>query len=410
MAPETDRPLDMANDGDAQPQILVVGDPFFLARHRPLVDALRQRLGAEAVDELPIRGGSTVPKAAYFARSLLLGRLWPPTRATMRDRLQRFSKEPASFTRTSRSAARRISDFRPSPRLVLQLFSMSSPATSKPALPYAYYLDMTMALVRRHWPQWAAFDSESRYERWIALEGESYRGAERIFTFTEAARRSVIDDYGAQPERVVAVGAAGHYKNVAEGERGYGNRTIVFNGSEFERKGGDRVLSAFRLVRERYADATLTVVAHAGLAREPGLRSLGNVPRADLIELFDSTDIVLAPTRLDALPGFVLEAMSRGVVPVLSDSVAMREIVVDGIEGYVGSPATPELLADRVCALFADEERLRSFGKAARARVGRDWNWNAVADKMLASLAEGAILQAANPRKSPPERAISSVG
>ncbi len=381
-----------------QPHVLVVGDPFFLARHRPLVDALRDRLGPDGVDELPVRDVSVVPKAAYFARAMLLGRLWPPTRATMRDRLQRFSKEPDTFSRTSRLAARRIAEYRPTPSLVLQLFSMSSPATPQAPRPYAYYLDMTMALVRRHWPPWAAFDSESRYDEWLALEGASYRGAERIFTFTEAARRSVIDDYGAQPERVVAVGAAGHYQNVAVGERAYGNRTIVFNGSEFERKGGDRVLGAFRLVRERYPDATLTVVAHAGLAPEPGLRSLGNVPRSELITLFDTTDVVLAPTRFDALPGFVLEAMSRGVVPVLSDSPPMSEVVVDGVEGYVVSPPTPEQLAGRVCTLFADEVRLRSFGNAARNRVECDWNWDAVAGKMLASLAEGAIPQAANPR------------
>ena len=380
------------------PHVLVVGDPFFLARHRPLIGALQERLGDEAVSELAIKDTSLVPKALYFARALLLGRLWPPTRPTLRNRLQRFKKEPATFSRTSRSAARRIADFRPAPSLVLQLFSMSSPATLNPPYPYAHYLDMTMALVRRHWPQWAAFDSENLYREWLALEGASYRGAERVFTFTEAARRSVIDDYGAQPERVVAVGAAGHYETVATGERAYGNHTIVFNGSEFERKGGDRVLAAFRLVRARYPDASLTVVAHSGLAPEPGLRSLGNVSRAALITLFDATDIVLAPTRLDALPGFVLEAMSRGVAPVLSDSPSSSEIIIDGIEGYVVAPPTPELLAERVCTLFADAERLRSFGSAARARVERDWNWRAVADKMLASLAEGAILQAANPR------------
>jgi glycogen(starch) synthase len=374
--------------------LLIVGDPFFLARHRPLIDALRKRLGAEAVDELPIQDAAVVAKASYFARALLLGRLWPPTRATVRERLQRFSKEPKTFARKSRLAARRIAQHRPAPGLVLQLFSMSSPVTETSSLPYAYYLDMTMALVRRQWPPWAAFDSETRYEEWIALEGASYRGAERVFTFSEAARRSVIDDYGAQAERVVAVGAAGHYQAARTGERNYGNRSIIFNGSEFERKGGDRVIAAFRLVRERYPDATLTVVAYAGLAPEPGLRPLGNVARADLIELFDTTDVVLAPTRLDALPGFVLEAMSRGVVPVLSDSPPMAEIVVHGSEGYVVSPPSPERLAAFVCDLFADGALLRAFGNAARARVLRDWNWDAVADAMVASLndAMGASL------------------
>ena len=187
--------------------MLVVGDPFFLARHRPLVEALRARLGD--VVELPVYERALVPKAAYLTRALLAGQLWPPQRRTIRSALQRFDKEPTTFSRISRLAARSIAAIEPAPRMVLQFFSMSSPANALAPLPYAHYIDMTMAQVRRAWPPWAPFHSESRYARWLALEGASYRGAERVFTFSEATRRSVIEDYRALPERVVAVGAAG---------------------------------------------------------------------------------------------------------------------------------------------------------------------------------------------------------
>ena len=196
-------------------------------------------------------------------------------------------------------------------------------------------------------------------------------------------------------------GAAGHYEAAASGERAYGNRSIVFNGSDFARKGGDRVLAAFRLVRERFPDATLTIVA-ADVPAEPGVTVSGNLGRPELFALFDRTDIVLAPTRLDILPGFVLEAMSRGVVPILSDAASMDEIVTSGCDGYIASPPTPEMLADYVGKLFSDDALLRAFGDAARARIVRDWNWEAVAGAMVASLnaspPEGALPDAANPR------------
>ena len=383
-------------------RIAVAGDPFFLARHRPLIAALAAR--SERLDEIAVRERAILPKLLYLCAALARGRLWPPGKPALRASLQRFRKEPATFDRLSRRAALRLADI-PCDEFVLQLFSMSSPVTPERPRRYAHYIDLTMAQVRRAWPPWAPFETDERYRAWLAREGSTYRNAERVFTFSEATRRSVIADYGARPERVVTVGAAGHYDVAATGVRTYGSRSIVFNGSDFERKGGDRVLAAFRLIRERYADASLTIVATHDVAAEPGVRIAGTLARRQLFELFAAADIVLAPTRLDSLAGFVLEAMSRGVVPVLSDAEAMDELVANGIEGCVVSPPTPENLANHVSALFEDPARLEAYGRAAKERVVRDFNWDAVAARILASLAQGSPSAAANPAESPSARA-----
>jgi glycosyltransferase involved in cell wall biosynthesis len=369
-------------------RLLVVGDPFFLSRHRPLTEALARRL--TAVREIPIAEGRSVREAAYLGARLASGRLWPPTRANLGVARQRFRKEPSTFSRLSRLAATTLAKERDD-EFVLQIFSMFSPAPSDGAYPYAHYLDMTMAQVRRRWPAWAPFDRERDYAAWIALEGASYRGAARVFTFSEAARRSAIDDYGVDPARAIAVGAAGNYREAGASARTYGNRTLIFNGSEFERKGGDRVLAAFRLVRERFPDAELTVVAHSDIVEEPGVRDAGRLPPGELFDRFDRTDVVLAPTRHDAFPGFVLEAMSRGVVAVLSDAEPMHEIVTDGKDGYVVSPPTPDRLAARVIELFERPELLRELGAAGRERVVREFNWDAVAARMIDSLARDGL-------------------
>jgi glycosyltransferase involved in cell wall biosynthesis len=370
-------------------RLLVVGDPFFLSRHRPLTEALAKRLAT--VREVPIAEGWSVREMAYLGTRFAAGRLWPPTRAKLSAARQRFRKEPSSFSRLSQRAAATLAKER-DPAFVVQLFSMSSPATAGARHPYAHYVDMTMAQVRRAWPLWAPFDRERDYDAWIACEGASYRGAARVFTFSEATRRSAIDDYGADPARVVSVGAAGHYRDVGSEARGYGNRTIVFNGSDFERKGGDRALAAFRIVRERFPDATLTIVAHSGIANEPGVREAGRLSRAELFDLFDRTDVLLAPSRLDVFPGFVLEAISRGVVAVLSDAESMDEIVTDGRDGAIVSPPTPENLAARTIALFENVDELRALGAAGRERVVREWNWDAVAERMVASLARDGLV------------------
>jgi glycosyltransferase involved in cell wall biosynthesis len=370
-------------------RLLVVGDPFFLSRHRPLTEALARRLAM--VREVPIAEGRTFREAAYLAQRFAAGRLWPLTRENLGEARQRFRKKPSSFDRISRLTAATIAKERDR-AFVLQLFSMSTPVTVDAPFPYAHYIDMTMAQVRRAWPRWAPFDRERDYDAWIAREGGTYRGAARVFTFSDAARRSVINDYGADPNRVVMVGAAGTFRETGPSMRDYGNRTLVFNGSEFDRKGGDRVLAALRIVRERFPDATLTIVASSGAIDEPGVRCLGSLPRDQLFDLFDRTDVLLAPTRHDAFPGFVLESMSRGVVAVLSDAETMCEIVIDGRDGYVVSPPTPERLAARVIELFEDVDLLRELGTAGRDRIVRDWNWDAVAARMIDSLARDALV------------------
>ncbi len=370
-----------ASDG---PRLLVVGDPFFLDRHRPLIVALRGHFGI--VDELAVRDPAPLPRALAGLAALVRGELRPPLRPALRALRDRFEKRPATFARKSRATARRIAALSPAPDVVLQLFGMSSPrapgATS--AVPYAHYSDFTMALAARDWPAWAPYHNPAALERWEALEGESYRGAVRAFGFAASTVASFVADYGVAPERAVAVGAAGRYETVGA-TRAYGSRRIIFNGSDFARKGGDLALAAFRLVRERVPDAALAVVGTGALPAEPGLEACGPVPRAEVFALLDGADVVLAPARADMLPGFVSEAMSRGCVPVVSDRPGVADAVRDGEEGFV-VPLEATAIAAAVMRVLDDPGLAARLGSGARARVERDWNWTAVAAKIATEL------------------------
>jgi glycosyltransferase involved in cell wall biosynthesis len=362
-------------------RLAVTGNPFFLARHRQLTAAMRKHI-ADVV-EVPVEK-SVFEKMKWLVQDGISGRIRLPLRQSIKMRMQAFAKQPSTFQELSALTATQIKTSNPTPELVLQLFSMSSPAGAA-GVPYAHYIDITMAMAKRAWPEWAPFESDSEYGKWLELEGATYRRAERVFTFSEATRRSVIQDYGASASRVLTVGAAGHYDGASRQPRRYGNRAIIFNGSDFDRKGGDRVLAAFEIVRQRFPDASLTVVGCAAVKEYPGVRFEGKITRQHLFSLFDESDVVLAPTRLDVLPGFVLEAMSRGVVPVLSDADSMSEIITDGLEGHIVSPPVPALLADRICTLFGRNDRLSAMGAAARTRVTRSWNWDTVAQSMITS-------------------------
>jgi glycogen(starch) synthase len=364
-------------------RIAVVGEPFFLDRHAGLLEALRKRV--RAVDRIPLVDRPLLHAARFALGEVLRGAAWTPSPGTLRRLRDRFEKDPATFVRRSRISERMLAAATQKPDLVVQIGSLWSPNLSGSALPYAHYIDVTTAMVRRYWPQWLPYDRDATLEAWLSLEGASYRGAFRVFTFTRAARDSLIRDYGVDPERVATVGTAGHYGPTSMETRSYGGRRIIFNGSEFERKGGDLVLAAFRMLRERVPDAALRIVGTRNVPPQQGVDVLGNVSRDVLYRVMAESDVVLAPSRFEGIPGFVLEAMHYGAVPILSDAVGMSEIITDGDEGFIVSPTTVDRLVDRVEAVLRDPALARRLGSAARRRIARYMDWDAVVDRMLRS-------------------------
>lgn len=366
-------------------RLLIVGDAFFLARHRQLWDALGAHFAE--VDELAVIDPGVFARAAYGLVALVRGKVRPPLRPALRALAERYEKRPPTFARKSRAIARRIAALRPRPDVILHVFGMSAPRARglEHGVPFAYLADSTMALAIRTWPAWAPYASSAERARWLALEAENYRAAIRTFAFSQTTRDSFVDDYGVAPERALAVGAAGSYDDVGPAERTYGSQRIVFNGSDWLRKGGDLVLAAFRIVRAGIPGATLTIVGNDPLPPELGVVALGSVDRTTLLALFDAADAVVAPARADPMPGFVLEAMSRGCVPVVSDVPGIASAIDDGRDGYV-VPLDAETIAERLVVLLTDADLARILGRNARAKIEATWNWRAVAAQIASEL------------------------
>lgn len=58
-------------------------------------------------------------------------------------------------------------------------------------------------------------------------------------------------------------------------------------------------------------------------------------PPDDLPGLYAAADFVAIPSLFEGMPNVLLEAMACGVVPIVSDAGAMREVVADGETGFL---------------------------------------------------------------------------
>lgn len=272
--------------------------------------------------------------------------------------------------------------------VIVQLQTLSTPRSDSVPAPYAIYTDNTMALTQRHYPPFAPLPRRMIRE-WTAFEAEVCRGAAAVFTLSDFARRSVVDDYGCPPDRVLAVGAgANHLTGSLEPGQTRGPRAL-FVGNDFERKGGRILLEAWPIVRRSLPTAELVIV---GPRRDPapgfgaGVTWLGRLGRTEVAAQYGSASAFVLPSLFEPWGLAFVEAMGYGLPCIGTECCAMPEIIDDGVTGVLVAPGAPAPLAATLIDLLADPSKAASLGQAGHARVLERFTWTHVVDRMLAQL------------------------
>jgi glycosyltransferase involved in cell wall biosynthesis len=241
-----------------------------------------------------------------------------------------------------------------------------------------------------------ALDRRSRSVR-RALEAERrlYDRLDLILPMSDWLRRSFVDDFGQDPEKVVTVGAGPNLSAIPpEPQRSFERPVFLFVGKQWERKGGPDVLDAFELLRAERPDAELVIVGPESLPREvPGVRFLGRISRrspdgeARLDEAYRRATAFVMPSRYEPFGIVFLEAMAYRLPCIASTRCAMPEIVAEGETGYVVAAGDPEALAARMLSL-AEPGRARELGAAGYRRLLERFTWERVAGKIVAAVGE----------------------
>ncbi len=383
-------------------RVAFTGDAQFLRRHERLLDAVA-KLGFDVrpVDVRERDAGALLrygsAAGAYALRAAFSpGPMDRRERTSARELKAAFDRSPDAFALKSREFAEALGRSAVRPQAIVHVFGLSSPQPADGGIPFAHYLDYTYALaLRGDMPVQPGSDGERR--RFLALERQSYERATAIFTMSRLVRDSLVDDYGIPPEKIVVAGAGSNVAVAPDARKTYGSRRILFNASEFARKGGNLVFAAFDRLHASDPSATLVTVGAPlppAYVRRGGVEERGRVTLDEMRELYATSDLVLAPSLRDPFPGVVIEAMAHGTPAIVRDRDGMPEIVTDGIDGVVlrESDATAESVARLVRELLDDNARLQRLSEAARATVATRLNWESVAQHMLPFLAHASEL------------------
>jgi glycosyltransferase involved in cell wall biosynthesis len=143
-------------------------------------------------------------------------------------------------------------------------------------------------------------------------------------------------------------------------------------------KGHDVLLDAAAIVSREFPDAHFDIVGagpelEALNARAESLGLAGVVSFAghseDVLARLATADLFVLPSRSEAFPNAVLEAMAMGLPTIASAVGGLLELIEHQQSGVLVLPDDPRALAREISALMANPAKAARLGAAARAQA-----------------------------------------
>jgi glycosyltransferase involved in cell wall biosynthesis/GT2 family glycosyltransferase len=187
------------------------------------------------------------------------------------------------------------------------------------------------------------------------------------------------------PGAVITPAVANDTAKLRELPGAHGPLRVIYLGRLDVQKGLDRLNDIAAVLRQEANLFQLRIVGGRVVDTEvegAGI-SLDNEPPVytdtEVVELYQWADVVIMPSRFEGLPLTIIEAMTLGVVPIVTDVGAVSEVVKNCENGYI---VTGENVADQMIELIrcleADRDMLRRISRNAQSAAAmRSWTSSA---------------------------------
>jgi glycosyltransferase involved in cell wall biosynthesis len=162
-------------------------------------------------------------------------------------------------------------------------------------------------------------------------------------------------------------------------------RRVVMVANLRPEKGHDTLIDAVPHVLDAHPHAEFIVAGDGPLAPQLASRAqsrgvthrLTFIGRSDDVPaLLRSSDIFVLPSRSEALPNAVIEAMAAGLPVVASRVGGIPELISPGVNGTLVPPDDPQALAAAIVDLMERPSFARTLGWAARALVEQEYSFD----------------------------------
>ena len=218
-----------------------------------------------------------------------------------------------------------------------------------------------------------------------------FRNAYKLLPWSSWARDSLVQDYGVEGHKVEVLAPGVDLSLLRPGpEKGSSPAKILFVGGDFERKGGQKLLLAFRLLPA--GSAELHLVTRSQLPSEPGVVIHNGIsPNSPgLIELYRRADIFVLPTEAEAFGIAAIEACAAGLPIIANRTGGLVDIVQNGANGFLLQRGDQNALLECLRELTTRPDLRQQMGRASREFA--EARFDAVANaRRVAQLLDDAV-------------------
>jgi glycosyltransferase involved in cell wall biosynthesis len=183
---------------------------------------------------------------------------------------------------------------------------------------------------------------------------------------SDNTKNDLVKHWGISPNKIFKI-CYGTFVKPMTPRLNFGSRKILFVSTIEPRKGLDRLIDAFKLVRKEIPESQLIIVGKIGWKSDDiikkirqavnfnlGVKYLGYVPDYELSKLYSEVDLFVYPSVYEGFGAPPLEAMASGCPVAVSKTSSIPEVVADA--GVYFDPLDVNDMARAIINVLKDDE------------------------------------------------------
>jgi|GEM_PF-116202 len=245
--------------------------------------------------------------------------------------------------------------------------------------------------------------SKEQIKRTEALEKKVLQKYTTIIYSSEWTKQNTIDYYDIEPNKIHVVEfganipAPSDYKIPIQTD----TCNLVFIGKNWKKKGGDKVFMAYRKLKSKGLQCTLTIIGSTPQEPYDEIKDVTVIPFLDksksehlkrLCNILKEAHFLVLPTEFDAFGIVFCEASAYGVPSIAANVGGVSQPVRDGKNGFLLPPnATAEDYAEKIKSVFSDKDGYIKLRESSRREYETRLNWEVWGERVNKILEETVV-------------------
>lgn len=248
-------------------------------------------------------------------------------------------------------------------------------------------------LISMSWGFDLLWEAERDLLLWMANK-EALEHSAVFFCDANSVKAKAIEEYGFDPQRIVVfpwgVDHNVFFPSGIKARRSANQPLRLFSNRTWEDQYGVDVLvdgliragkSGLQFVAVLAGEGQMKTALQKSIQQSTIARQVlfvGRISQADLPQYYNDADVYLSASHVDGSSLSLMEAMTCGTVPLVSNIASNREWVEDGVNGFLFEDGDGADLAAKLIAIDKDRNRLPILARQAHtvAEQRADWQKN----------------------------------